>query len=178
MRRTLSLLLVALCAFTTVWSQEDAVPLQAGFRTLELGMSMAAAKEQLTQDSIFDYRGEPDVSFLPITQAPVIQTAGTAFLERAVLQFDADRLYSITLVLDKTRLDYYSVYTSLSTKYGPPNELDPEAAVWRSDVVRLSVERPLTVKYLDAARFAELQDQYSAEESLEAISRERFLEQL
>lgn len=167
---TVSLLLITFLGFG-----ED---LQSGFGSLVLGMTIDEAKENLSTDPNFDYRGDPDVSFSPATQAPIIQTDGTAFVARAILQFDQDRLYSITLALDQHRLDYYSVFVSLSERYGDPRTLDPDAAIWSDERVRLSLERPLTLKYLDAQRFEQLREEYRAAESLDAITREAFLEQL
>lgn len=169
-------LLFATLLLATPWlaSQE----LQAGFRDLALGMPIEEAKQQLQADPVFTYRGDPDVSFSPATGEPIIETQGNAFVNRAILQFENDLLYSIILHLDPTRLDYYSVFMSLAEQYGEPSRLDPTQAVWSTERVRLSLERPLTVKYLDAERLAELRESFVVEESLESASREAFLEQL
>ena len=151
---------------------------QNGFRDLRLGMTMEAAKQTLREDPNFAYRGDPDVSFLPASGLPIIETAGVAFIERAILQFTNDRLYILTLVLSPERLDYFSVYSALTERYGEPSRLDPGQAVWESDAVTLSIERPLTVRYVDSAVFQQMVEDGAMGASLEALTREGFLEQL
>ena len=48
----------------------------------------------------------------------------------------------ILLVLDESLIDYFTLYTTFSEKYGPPNDLSPERAVWENGLVRVSLERP------------------------------------
>lgn len=170
----LSALAPALTAQETPASQ----PLQRGFSSLELGMSLEAAQRALEGDESFAYRGEPDVQFLPRTETPIIETAGRAFIDRAVLQFHEEELYILSLLLDRTRLGYFAVYEGLVEQYGTPTRLDPSQAVWEDDQTRVSLERPLTVKYLDLATFTGIVDSGRMEEALDEITRERFLEQL
>jgi hypothetical protein len=152
--------------------------LQRGFSALELGMTFESAKDALATDPSFLYRGEPDVQFLPLTERPIIEVEGRAFIDTAILQFRDDALFVLSLVLDRTRLDYFSVYESLVARYGQPTALDPGQAVWDDGRTRVSLERPLTVKYLDVALFTELVESGEMEEALDAVTRDRFLDQL
>src|SRR4030042_1259762 len=58
------------------------LPLTApeGFRTVKLGMSVDEVKAVLAEDPFFDYRGEPDVSFLPDTQQFLIECEGFSYI--------------------------------------------------------------------------------------------------
>lgn len=159
-----------------LFAQEPA-EITNGYGPLVLGMGMDEAKAALTADPVFLYR-ESDVSLVPSSGRPVIETRGTAFVERAVLQFDDDRLYVLTLLLDKSRMDYFSVFSEFAARYGEPVELDPGIAVWQSETIRLSLERPLIVKYIDRAVFADIVASGAAIESLESLTREAFLDQL
>lgn len=174
--------LMVLFAAATLAAQDSAAAdrsrLQRGFSSLELGMTVEEAKAALGTDSSFRYRGEPDVSFLPRTDVPVIEVEGSAFIESAVLQFREETLYVLSLVLDRTRLDYFAVYESLVDQYGEPSTLDPGQAVWESDDTRLALERPLTVKYLDVPTFRGIVESGEMEEALDEVTRDRFLEQL
>jgi len=152
--------------------------IQNGFGDLRLGMTLEAAKAALGVDPNFSYRGDPDVSLLPSSGLPIIQTGGVAFIERAILQFTDDQLYVLTLMLNQARLDYFGVFTEFKGRYGEPNRLDPGRAVWESADVILSLERPLTVKYVDAALFAAIVEAGALERSLGSMTRERFMEQL
>ena len=157
--------------------ESAAVEVSGGFRKLKLGMNIDQIKELLKADPYFAYRGDPDLSFLPITEEPLITCAGTSFIEKAYFQFYAQKLYIITLVLDPTRMDYYTMYQQLTGKYGKPDSLDPTQVVWEYNEVRLSLERPLSVKYIATAVFDRLKAANQGEEAYLELSRQEFLDQ-
>jgi len=148
-----------------------------GFRSIRLGMELDTVKQLLQQDPLFDYRGDPDVSLLPQPQQILIECAGTSYIRRAFLQFHERQLYIMILALDPERLDYYTLYSTMSGKYGNPQRLDPSEAVWEFEGLRLSLERPLSVKYIDTGVFRRLQDEAQAGVDLRALGKDRFLEQ-
>lgn len=177
----MSLLLLVFSA-GSVCAQEagdgERTALQRGFSSIELGMSTDEAKAALGTDPSFRYRGDPDVSFLPRTDIPVIEVAGRAFIDTAVLQFRDETLYVLSLMLNRSRLDYFSVYESLVEQYGEPSALDPGQAVWEAEETRISLERPLTVKYLDIPTFRGIVESGEMDEALDEVTRDRFLQQL
>jgi hypothetical protein len=163
-----------------VFAQAAAHPAQAlpaGFRSISLGMGLDQVKKALAADPLFAYRGDPDVSFLPQTDQYLIECPGTTYLRRAYFQFADSRLFIMILVLDTQKLDHYSIFSALSTKYGPPGNLSPQESVWQSDTVRLSLERPLTVKYVDNKTFSAILAKGGAQKDLDQLSREKFIEQ-
>ncbi len=177
MKRSVALLL-ALAALAVPATLVPAGDLQRGFSFVRLGMTLDEAKDALRSDPHFRYRGEPDVQFLPLTEIPLIETAGRAFIDRAVLQFQNDFLAVITLMLDRSRLDYFSVYESLVSRYGQPARLDPGQAVWEDGTTRIALERPLSVKYMDVPALNAIIEAGRMEEALDEVTRERFLDQL
>jgi len=140
-------------------------------------MELEQAKIALASDPLFRYRGDPDVSLLPQSGQPLIECAGTAWINRAYLQFSDSRLFIMILVLDTRKLDHYSMFTALSAKYGAPSALSPQESVWNSATVRFSLERPLTVKYIDQEVFSRIVERGAAAEDLEKLSRETFIGQ-
>jgi hypothetical protein len=165
-------LLVPAAAFT-----QDSGSGPQGFRDLHLGMSIEEVKNSLLADPLFDYRGDPDVSFLPVPEQTLIECRGNSYLDRAFFQFHENRLYIMTLALDQNRLDYYTLYTTLTDRYGETSSLSPTDAVWLFPAQRLSLEKPLSVKYIDREVFDSLQQAGKAQENLRDLSKERFLEQ-
>ncbi|HSV94328.1 MAG TPA: hypothetical protein VLH81_14700, partial [Desulfobacterales bacterium] len=149
----------------------------SSFRGVALGMSVNQVKEILRQDALYRYRGDPDVSFLPSSGESLIECEGSSYLGRAYFQFAGGALYVFILVLDPKKLDHYSMFTAFSAKYGPPTSFNPQEAVWQSDAVRFSLERPLTVKYIDRRVFDAQVARGAAQQDLEMLSRERFIEQ-
>ena len=176
--RTIVAVVITLLASAALFAQEETEGLQRGFSSLELGMSLEQAQAALLTDPSFVYRGGPDIQFLPITRKPIIETQGRAFIDRGIMQFHEDGLYIISLMLDQRRLGYFSVYESLVEQYGEPSRLDPGQAVWEDDATRISLERPLTVKYIDVPVFQGILEAGQTGEALDEVTRERFLEQL
>jgi len=115
------------------------------------------------------------VSFLPVQQETIIETTGRSFIRRAFFQLHEENVYIMSFSLNARLIDHYSVYTSLVRRYGEPISLNPHEAVWESDETRLSLERPLTVKYLDRTVFNDLLDESRTRESQGIILREEFL---
>ena len=130
-------------------------PAPSSFRAIGLGMTVDEVKEALRKDALYRYRGDPDVSFLPLSSETLIECEGSSYLGRAYFQFAGGKLYVLILVLDQRKLDHYSLFTAFTAKYGEPVSFNPTEAVWQSGTVRFSLERPLTVKYIDRGVFQE-----------------------
>jgi hypothetical protein len=158
-------------------SEDRPVQPPQGFRSVELGMELDTVKRLLQEDPLYAYRGDPDVSMLPQPQQTLIECAGTSYIRRAFFQFHERRLYILILALDPEKLDYFSLYSTLTEKYGAASSLDPSAAVWEFQGLRLSLERPLSVKYIDTEVFERLQEEGKAGQDLRELAKDRFLEQ-
>lgn len=154
-----------------------------GFRKIQLGMTLDEVKSALQKDAQFGYRGDRDVSLLPSDNQTLIETdtsrtAPYSFLDRCWFQFYEGRLYTITLNLKQEKLDHYSIFSTLCQKYGNPNSLDPEKSEWKNDSVIMTLERPLTLKYVDKNVFNELLEKSLVNKSAQEITREMFLDEL
>jgi len=145
------------------------------FRSIELGMEMDEVKALLVADGVFNYRGDPDVSLLPRPNESLIEVSGLTYVRRAFFQFYEGKLFVMIFALNEKEMDHYSVFTSLSAKYGKPDSLSPSESVWADDATRLSVERPLAVKYIDLAVFNALKTAGTAQQSYEELLRTEFL---
>ena len=82
---------------------------------LRLGMSSAEVKAALEESPDFSYRQFTE-SMLPYTDLPVFECKGTKFIDRAVFQFYEDRLYSMTIFFNRRKLDFYTLFTTLTEK--------------------------------------------------------------
>jgi len=181
-RRAYSAVLLAaiICLAPPLFAQSAppaAQPLPVGFRGITLGMGLDQVKQLLKAEPLVRYRGDPDVSFLPQTSQYLIECEGNSYLRRGYFQFADSRLFIMILVLDTRTLDHFSLYSALSVKYGQPASLSPEEVVWQSGPVRFSLERPLTVKYIDNTTFSALLSKGGAQKDLDQLSREKFIEQ-
>ena len=175
------LLVLAAAAFMCV--RISAEGLSRGYGGVELGMSIEDTKKKLKANSDFGYTGDRDVSLLPGENRTLIETDAVAghafgFLERCWFQFSNDRLYIITININRDIMDHYSVFTALCKKYGDPASLSPEKSVWRDGDYTMSLERPLTLKYVNQKVFEDLQNKSLISPSGREMTREMFLDGL
>ncbi len=152
-------------------------PVPDSFRKIRLGMTISEVESVLKNDPYFDYKGPPDVSMLAAPDENLIETTGYSFISRAFFQFYQKKLYTMILMLNPQEISYYTMYTTLSEKYGPSSSLSPDEVVWESAKYRLSLERPLSVKYIDMSVFNHLKEAGKMQQSQRSISRDQFLNQ-
>ncbi|MDR1863620.1 MAG: hypothetical protein LBQ67_06860 [Treponema sp.] len=154
---------------------ENPEPPPREYRELSLGMSLEDLKGALQKDRLFNYREDRDVSFLPVREETLVETTGLSFIRRALFQLREGRVFIMAFTLDTRFIDHYSVYTAMVKKYGEPQSLSPSESVWESEETRVSVERPLTVKYIDKTVFNQLLEESRNLESRELLLRQELL---
>ncbi len=178
--KKIAFFLLAFCAVNFASFGEN---LPRGFGGVELGMSLDDAKSALKSNSDFGYAGDRDVSLLPGDARVLIETDSYnmqhhGFLTRCWFQFYEETLYSIIINFNPERIDHYSLYTTLVKKYGEPNDFSPERSVWKNGDVTMSLERPLSIKYIDNEISEKLVQQSLVQKNGFEITRERFLDSL
>ncbi len=148
----------------------------SSFLGFSLGMSLEEAKAALQKESLFSYAGEPDVSMLPSKKETLIDVHGPSYIKRASFQFVNDFLYVMIFHLDTSKIDHYSLYSSMSKKYGKPSSVSPQEISWGTRSLRVSIERPLSVKYIDLESYAEISNQSLSDKSFREMRREQFIQ--
>ena len=156
--------------------------LPRGYRGVTLGMNLDTTKSTLKKHPEFGYHGDRDVSLLPGENRVLIETDaesghGSNFLKECYFQFYEDNLYLITINVNKEKMDYYSMFTTLTEKYGPPTSLNPNTSKWENDTTIVYLEKPLTLKYIDKKTFEETNTSQIDLSPVE-LTREMFLEGL
>jgi hypothetical protein len=154
------------------------------FRGIFLGIGLEELKEAIRSDGAFNFREDRDVSFLPSRQEQtLVETQGFGFIRRALFQLRSGEVFIMAFTLDTTLVDHYSVFTTFVKRYGEPSSLNPREAIWETDTTRVSIERPLTVKYIDKQNFelldlspGEILAGPSADGAQELLNRNEFLE--
>ena len=170
------------CIFLSIFTLSlFAADLPDGYGDVHLGMSLKEAKEQLLRNSDFGYSGDRDVSLLPGDAKILIETnaaggRGSPFLKNCWFQFYNEQLYIITININTSKVDYYSMFTTLCKKYGEPDSLDPQKAVWKNQSITMQLEKPLAVKYIDNETFDMLKTAATVEQSYEEKNTQMFLE--
>lgn len=176
----LLLFLISLAPLTAQEAEERTTsfsPVTGRYRELMLGMTLEEVKEILKEDSYFVYRGDADVTMFNNPSENVIDCRGSGFIDRAWFQFSDDRLFVMELELDRLMIDYFTLYAQLESKYGEPQAMTPQFATWEGEGVSLSLEYPLTVKYLDRDVFDAMVGESRVEETYREKSRQKFAEE-
>jgi len=161
-------------------ASDEAKELPRQFRKIALGMGLDELKAALEEDSqgenrLFNFRGDRDVSFLPAREESLVEISGPSFIRRAFFQLRDGSLFIMAYTLNTNMMDHYSIFTEMTAKYGQPTYLDPKEAVWESEDLRVSIERPLTVKYIDKKVFNDIINESSLVESRRVQRRQEFL---
>lgn len=167
------LTVVLLFSSLSLWAQQT---YPQAYGNLKLGMGFDEAKKILSQSADFIWKGDADVSLLARPNTSLIDVEGAGFISRGTFQFYQGKLYIMTIELSPRDLDYYTMYTTLTKKYGEPTSLDPAIARWENDAVRLSLEKPLLVRYIDKPVFLQLQKEGENLTNIKKFTREKFLE--
>ena len=153
--------------------QENTLPRQ--FRQLALGMNLDDLKQNLLADEMFNFRGDRDVSFLPAREQSLVETTGSSFIRRAFFQLRDGEVFIMAFTLNTEIIDHYSIFTQFVERYGEPSYLDPTAAIWETEDTRISIERPLTVKYIDKNVFNDIVNESGLIQSGQVQRRQEFL---
>ena len=80
--------------------------------------------------------------------------------------------------MNRERIDYYSIFKTLKEKYGEPETITPQSAVWKNDSITMSLEKPLTLKYIDNEVFKSLQSSSNISPSSREMTQQMFLDKL
>jgi hypothetical protein len=152
---------------------EQALPRQ--FRQFSLGMNLDDLKESLIKDDYFHFRGDRDVSFLPVREQSLVETTGSSFVKRAFFQLRDGSVFIMAFTLNTEIIDHYSIFNQFTDKYGEPSYLDPRTAIWETDETRISIERPLTVKYIDKIVFNDIVNESGLIQSGQVQRRQEFI---
>ena len=154
--------------------EDDGLPRQ--YRALTLGMTLDDLKVNLLSDPYFDFRGDRDVSFLPSRDQSLVETTGSSFIRRAFFQLRDGLVFIMSFTLNTQIIDFYSIFTQFNEKYGQPSYLDPQVIVWETDRTRVTIERPLTIKYIDRDVFNDIINESGLIESNQVRLRQEFLD--
>lgn len=175
----LSVLYIFFLTFS-VWGQDSnrQNDLPLGFDEITFGMTVDEVKKLLKESRNFNFR-EAEVTFTPDREKKVLESDGLSFLDRGIFQFRDESLYIIILHIDAGKIGYFTMYQTLTEKYGNPDRLSPGNSEWESEDVIMTLEKsdPVTLKYVYRPVYLEILDESGVEESLEELSRSLFLDQ-
>lgn len=184
MKRTILSILLALLAFCITAqdkntkspdTEKKTVPRE--FSGISLGMSMEEVQNLLKGNGLFWYRGEADVSLLPRPNETVIEVTGLSYIKRAFFQFYEGKLFIMIFIMNEKMIDHYTIFTNFQNKYGKFTSFSPSEIIWQDENTRVSIERPLAVKYIDLAVYNQLIIQGQQLESYEKMLLDDFLNQ-
>jgi len=160
----------------SVQSDKGYKELPTGYRSIQLGASFSDVKEKLLIEPRFDFRGDPDVSIQKTGPQSLISSRGRMFIDQGFFQFDKDKLFLIILQFNREKIDFFTMQQTLTSQYGPPSEISPQGMSWSNGKTKISLEYPLTLKYLDEKVFNTFLAEDEKLKSFQEVARTNFLE--
>ena len=149
-----------------------------GYRSIKLNMNKEQVISQLKKESIFDTSDQEKLTFRNEPDKEILKTNGVNFIKMAYFHFHNNVLYQITLDIDQNKLSYNDILMTLQNKYGKPINFSPGTADWENDAVKLSLQRPVMIKYYSIKIIKEILDETKEPLNFYKISREKFLNSL
>ena len=67
---------------------------------------------------------------------------------------------------------------TLTEKYGEPKSVTPQKSVWKNDEITMTLEKPLTLKYINNEIQDQLQQYSTIQKSAEEMTQQMFLDKL
>lgn len=121
--------------------------LPRGFVGLDLGISSEIVISILKENDMFLYI-EKDFGTLSKYDKSILSVQGRGFIDNAYFYFSKeDVLVSVVLFLRSRHIDYVTLYTDFTKKYGRP-KMSPDEASWTDTEVSIHLEKPLSIKYV------------------------------
>jgi hypothetical protein len=152
--------------------------LPQGYGSIRLGMGFEEATEILRRSSSFTWRGQPEVSLSPDGLDKIVESTGARYLNKGIFQFEKEKLFAIILDFNPEQIDFFMVLSNLTERYGEPVSLDNKRVIWENQNIRLSLEKPLTLKYLDRGVIDRRSKAAGVDKAIQEESREMFLDSL
>lgn len=161
-------------AVTENASKENKVVAIDGFDSILLKMDYQTVLSKLEEGTNFIYSNQGPTW---IDENPVIAANGKGYISKGYFHFYESKLYSITIELNNSKIDYYTIFMTLQKKYGKYSAFSPLIVSWESDETILTLERPLLVRYIDKEIHDQLLEASKIKTSKAEKNRESFLEQ-
>ncbi len=123
--------------------------LSNGYKEIRLGMTLEEVRQIINsmpefnpiREEILQIRIEPDKQ--------ILTTEGYSFVSKAYFHFDNDRLYQILLKFNQNKIGYFNLLSTFRSRFGEPAFINPSKSYWQNERVRITIEKPATIKYLD-----------------------------
>ena len=108
----------------------------------------------------------------------IISTEGNGFINLGYFHFNNDRLYQILLKIDEQKIGYYYLLKNLSEKYGKPSIFTPKKVSWENEKVKIVLEKPCTLKYVDNTIWDEIINRDQTSDAVIEQIRKKFVDDL
>ncbi len=149
-----------------------------GYKEIKLGMNIETVRGLISsmndflpiRDEILQIRIEPDKQ--------ILTTQGLNFVNKGYFHFHDDSLYQILIKFNSTKIGYYNLLKNLTEKYGKPIALTPKKASWENEKIRITIEKPSTIKYTDKLIWESIIGNNNTNDPNFIILRDEFLDNL
>ncbi len=119
-----------------------------GYMGIHIGMSRDQVLAAAESNDLMTVPTNRDVDFFPVEEREILTLSVKPEIPFMYLQFFEDVLYAITVIFDERYMDFYTLSSAVTQRYGEYTSLTPQWRQWRLDRVTVKVEKPAVVKYI------------------------------
>ena len=146
-----------------------------GYMGIHIGMSRDQVLQTAESNDLMTVPKNRDVDFFPVEEREIITLSIKPEVPFIYLQFVDDVLYAITVIFDERHMDFYTLSSEVTRRYGEYTTLTPTWRQWQLDTVTVKVEKPAVVKYIALNEFLEAASFTGKAASFDTARREQIL---
>jgi hypothetical protein len=147
-------------------SPASARRLSDGYRGVILGMDLSKAREILKKDRLLEIDVRSDFGDLDEEPYHVLKARNVPYIKSIYYQFGTTasvkrKLFAIIIHFNHRYNDFYRLLNKMKKKYGEPDLHTPTSASWYNSKIKIILNSPSTVKYIEIELYRKMQSEYS-----------------
>lgn len=140
--------------------------LSTGYRGVLLGMSLKKVREILKKDRLLEIDIRTDFGDLDEEPYHVLRARNVPYIKSVYYQFGTTqsvkrKLFAIIIHFNKRYNSFHMLYNKMKKKYGEAKLLTPRMAIWENTKVKIMINSPSTVKFIDLKLYKLMQREYT-----------------
>lgn len=162
----------------SLYGEDNAEVLPSGYKDFTFGLTMEEVKILVDRSPEFNALREEVLTIRTEPDRQILTVRGLGFVKQGYFHFHENKLFHIYLIFNETRIGYYNLLKTLTSKYGNPVNFQPSRAVWKDEHSRVMIEKPSIIKYTSVGVWEMLGSTDLSDRNFEQMQRDRFLDGL
>lgn len=120
-----------------------------GYRNINIGMSKGEVIDTIKKDPLMmlEKKYYRDIDLSTEETKNIVEIVENKYFKNGYFLFKDDKLYSIIIMLQSNQADFLEMLETLNEKYSKGSFINASTVSWENSNIKLTLERPATVKY-------------------------------